>query len=478
MSRLSLPLRRVLRRLPLPLTATTVLLLLVIPSLVLWRWPRPRAQGLEQLMASASLLQSFPASPDRPVPALWRQRFGDDLALRLWREQRRQWWQFWGSHADLAPFLAVQDTGDEGSRKRLPANALRVGNLLVVAPDPLARRLLKDQLRPEQRPGRGLFTTCVARLENDQAVFWNATAVGALLGPVAPLLEAYQEGCLSLALEPLGVRWQGEAAAVDGGTAMNAPAAGLDPPPPRQPPLPVDLLLELQGTSLDQLLQGLLSRQLIRDPLAARYGIDTQGIALLRRSPFRLRLLPQASGPFQASLELQVAVGKDRPGWDQLLARLARSLRQQGLEDGPPAPLTQVPSPRPGGSPIPASPVTRISGQGTMSWRRGDGVVLGGWRWIAGSPGDQLLFFLGPVPSREQPMASGPAQSPRDGELWLRVRPQALDLLGLLPSDMPDLVRRADQLWIDAAPVETMATPESGAPGRISRLRGRLRVIR
>ncbi len=460
-----LPVGRAIRRLPLPplpLTATTVLLLLILPSLALWRWPRPRAQGLEQLMASASLLQSFPASPDRPVPDLWRQRFGDGaLAQRLWRQQRRQWWQFWGSHADLPPYLALQDPGVEGAGNRLPPNALRVGNLLVVAPDPLARRLLKDQLRPEQRPGRGLFSTCLARLENDQAVFWNPLAVGALLGPVAPLLEGYQEGCLSLALEPQGVRWQGEAAASDAGTARNDARAGLGPAPPLRPPLPADLLLELQGASLDQLLQGLLSRQMIRDPLAARYGIDTKGIALLRRSPFRLRLVPQASGPFQASLELQLPVGQDRPGWDQLLTRLARSLRQQGLQEA-----------------APAQP-------GTQAWRRGDGVVLGGWRWVAGAGAPQLLFFLGPVPGRPAAVATASAAAPRDGELWLRVRPQALDLLGLLPAEMPELVRRADQLWIEAATLE-QAEPTRVAPdaagtarsGRISRLTGRLRVIR
>ena len=58
--------------LPLPATTATLLLLLLLPGLALWRWPRPRAQGLEQLMAASSLLQGFAASPDRPVPALWR----------------------------------------------------------------------------------------------------------------------------------------------------------------------------------------------------------------------------------------------------------------------------------------------------------------------------------------------------------------------------------------------------------------------
>ncbi|WP_216903238.1 hypothetical protein [Synechococcus sp. CCY 9618] len=436
-------------RLPLPLTTATLLLLLLLPSLALWRWPRPRAQGLEQLMATASLLQSFPASPERPVPALWRQRLGEDLAPRLWRQQRRLWWQFWGMHTDGAAYLAVQDPAGEGEQRPLPANGLRVGNLLVVAPDPLSRRLLRDQLRPEQRAGRGLYNACLPRLENGQGVFWNAAGLGVLVGQVAPLLEAYQEGCLSLGLDSEGVRWQGEAATrASAGTGSMVPTGSRETAPSLAP-LPADVLLELQGSSLEQLFRGLLSRQLIRDPLAARYGIDTRGLALLRRSPFRLRLLPQASGPFQASLELQVAVGNDRQGWRQLLAGLARSLQAQDLEQASAAPA---------------------------AWRRKDGVVLGGWRWIGETgPTPQLQLFLGPVPSRGAPIVTTTTgdQASGDGALRMQVRPQALDLLGLLPEQMPELVRRSDQLWMEAAPLQP-----GGRSAGVSRLWGRLRVNR
>ncbi len=443
---------------PLPLTALTVLLLLLLPSLALWRWPRPRAEGLERLMATASLLQSFPASPERPVPAIWRERFGDALATRMWRQQGPLWWQFWGGHADGDAYLAVQDKAGEGTQGPLPANGLRVGNLLVVAPDPLSRRLLQDQLRPELRAGRGLYSTCLPRLADGQGVFWNPAALGALVGPVAPLLEAYQEGCLSLEQDGEGVRWQGEAAPRSGAGELTVPSGPRDPFITSREPLPVEVLLELQGSSLEQLFRGLLSRQMIRDPLAARYGIDTKGLALLRRSPFRLRLQPQASGPFQASLELQVAVGSDREAWGQLLAGLARSLQAQGLQDGS----------------SPAAQASRAGQQGSAAWRRQDGVVLGGWRWIGETgPAPQLLLFLGPAPSRGQPMATRGEGIPADGELLLRVRPQGLDLLGLLPDQMPDLVRRSDQLWMEVTPLEP-----SGRPEGISRLLGRLQVNR
>ena len=439
---------------PLPATTATLLLLLVLPGLLLWRWPRPRAQGLEQLMAGSSLLQSFPASPERPVPALWRERFGASPAARIWREQRRTWWQFWGPHAEGGAYLAVQDSTGAESQRALPANALRVGNLLVVAPDPLSRRLLQDQLRPDQRAGRGLYSACLPRLEGGQGVFWSASGLGALVGPLAPLLEAYQEGCLSLTLDASELRWRGEATdrAAAAGPAQSVRRSKV--PASSLPPLAPDLLLELQGSSLEQLFRGLLARQLIRDPLAARYGIDTKGLALLRRSPFRLRLHPQASGPFQASLELQVAVGPDREGWRQLLLGLARSLRAQSLQD--------------------VAGADASTQAQTATWRREDGVVLGGWRWIAErGPSPQLLLFLGPVPARWQTMATTGHLSPASGELWLRVRPQGLDQLGLLPESLPELVRRADQLAVEAS----SASGGAGSGG-VSWLKGRLRVNR
>jgi hypothetical protein len=55
----------------------------------------------------------------------------------------------------------------------------------------------------------------------------------------------------------------------------------------------------------------------------------------------------------------------------------------------------------------------------------------------------------------------------------LRVRPQALDLLGLLPEQLPDLVRRADQLWMQTAPAEPVTSGDG-----VSLLTGRLQLRR
>jgi hypothetical protein len=500
---------------PLPWTSSLIALLLLLPSLALWRWPRPKAEGLEQLMTSASLVQSFPATPGRRLPQLWRQRLGEGLGEALWQRQTRPWWQIWGPEGQGAPFLVLQASGWPAElSKPLPPQALRLSDLMVVAPDPLSRQSLAANLRPQQRRNRGLHSRCLERLSQDQAVFWNPTALGAMVGPLAPLMQRFQEGCLTLSLEAGGLSWQGEATSVDGVLAQldtEAPpvttlAAAL--------PLPPDELLQVQGGSLQDLLEGLLSRQLIREPLALRYGLDSERLRGLRFAPFRLRLRPQPQGPFQASLELQVRLRQPPQTWQPVLQRLAQSLREQGFEPIPlalaatkptnpsatakpttpappapqaPAPLAPAPQaaapqapaplvPAPGG-PQAAAGTTPQAQQGpkppvnplAMAWRRSDGAVVGGWRWLAAPRGQdaEVLFFLGPAPAQVGLM---PTQAfPRERTLQLRARPRALDQLGLLPPEMPAVVRSSEQLWTLTEPLtaRTVFVP-------VSRLRGGL----
>jgi hypothetical protein len=491
---------------PLPWTSSLIALLLLLPSLALWRWPRPRAEGLEQLMTGASLVQSFPATPGRRLPQLWRQRLGEGLGEALWQRQTRPWWQIWGPEGQGAPFLVLQASGWPAElSKPLPPQALRLSDLMVVAPDPPSRQSLAASLRPQQRRSRGLHSRCLERLSQDQAVFWNPTALGAMAGPLAPLMQRFQEGCLTLSLEARGLSWQGEATSVDGVLAQLDTEAPPVTPLAAALPLPPDELLQLQGGSLQDLLEGLLSRQLIREPLALRYGLDSERLRGLRFAPFRLRLRPQPQGPFQASLELQVRLRQPPQTWLPVLQRLAQSLREQGFEPiplalaaakptnssaagkpttpaatpAPQAPAPQGPAPlslAPGGSPA-AAGTTPQAQQGpkppvnplAMAWRRSDGAVVGGWRWLAAPRGQdaEVLFFLGPAPAQVGLM---PTQAfPRERSLQLRARPQALDRLGLLPPEMPDVVRSSEQLWTLTEPLtaRTVFVP-------VSRLRGGL----
>lgn len=456
--------------LALPLTTLALALLIGVPAVILSRWSRPRADGVEQLMGAASLLQSFPATPDRPVPAIWTERLGAQTARTLWQSQRRVWWQFWATHAESAAYLAFPLDPARSLGTTLPPNALRVGDLLVFAENPTARQQLLSSLRPLQRRSQGLSLRCRDRLQATQAVFWQADALGTLLGPIAPLLERYQVGCLTLALEERAIRWQGEAAAEPSGlSSLNRSPGGVAGVPgagalaplgegrdggevpfwPQQPPLPDDLLLELEGASLDQLFQGLLARQIIRDPLASRYGLEGSRLALVREAPFRLRLHPLPEGPYQASLDLLVRVNGARGAWSSLLERANTNLLAQGF-------------------------VAAEAGTASTVWKRADGTVVGGWRWLVGSDGQpQLLLFLGPPPPSALPMPVVPSRGGQGSQLALRVRPAALEALGLMPEAMPPLVRQAAQVWIDSG-VQDPGSPQ----GEISPLTGRLQLQR
>jgi hypothetical protein len=202
---------------------------------------------------------------------------------------------------------------------------------------------------------------------------------------------------------------------------------------------------------------------LIREPLAARYGIGDGQLALLRRVPFVLRLRPLAQGPFQAGLEVQLHVSGERRPWTQLLDALVPSLEAQGLA-----------ATRSGSAALPA-----------ISWRREDGLVVGGWRWVLAASGQpQLLLYLGPEP----PLANSPATLAAPtlaapvptlglpgsvGATVLRARPQALSRLGLLPPELPELVQQAAQLDL----VAIHAASGAGVLGSpLSQLTGQLQL--
>lgn len=428
----------------LPVTSGVIVLLL-LPALQLQRFPRSNAAGLERLVPVAALIQSFAAAPARPVPALWQERLSQPLAARLWVRQQGQWWQLWGESGDGGTLLAISGRGFEGLPERaLPANSFRLDDLLVIAADPLSRQQLQQQLSRTARPPKGMEKRCVDQLRSAQTVAWTGTAVSQLTGALAPLLGRFQQGCLVLAGDATGLTWRGEATG-SGKAAAAAELAELPAVPSRQP-LPATLLLDVEGDRLDLLFEGLLSRQLIRQPLVDRYGLQETLLRRLGGSPFRLRLSPQPAGAFQASLDLQLQVGKQRQEWIQWLAQLREVLKEQGL-------VEQLPSAaeRAGAAADPAPPLP------TGVWLRQDGTVVGGWRWIrptAGAP-PLLSLFLGslppPVPAPPLPRIElTPAVATLPQTLRLRARPQALAALGLLPPALPPVLQQSGQLELVA----------------------------
>ena len=430
------------------LRATSLLTaaLLVAPATALLLLPRPQAEGLERLLPQVSLIQSFPAAPERPVPRLWQERLGERTAARLWREQRGLWWQFWSRDGDGGVFLAL---AQPAAANDLPATALSLQQLVLLPPDPLSRRQLEEQLRGASAPRQGLERRCLERLQQGQAVYWSPIGLAQLSGPLAPLLQQARQGCLSLSPQGRlrdGLELEGEAAATSGvvGTPVS-PAAVLAPPPAA-----AGALLELTGPSLKPLLESLVSRQLIREPLAARYGLGESQLKLLTSVPFRLRLRPISRGPFQAALELQLAVGADRRPWAALLRDLRQGLLDQNLQEAP----AQLQAAAEGG---------RSQTLPAARFLREDGAVLGGWRWQSQGAGEpQLVLFLGPPPEASGPAV--PALAAASG-LQLQLQPSALNALGLMPPSLPQLVREAAALQLSLSP--------SNQP--LSRLTGRLR---
>ena len=420
---------------PLRVTLVITTLLLLLPSIGLRLFPRRNATGLDRLLGTAALLQSFAAHPAQGPPPLWRERLGAERSRQLWAVQNRIWWQYWGAHGDAGAYLVLQAP----STIPLPPNGLRVDDLLVVAPDPLARQLLLDRLRVRQRAPRGLAQRCGQELSQREAVFWTPAALGQMLGPLSPLVQELQQGCLQLQSQGQALVLHGEAEATAGLWAPAPPALS----PPARSPLPAADLLQLQGDRLALLSRGLLASQLVREALAQRYGLGSAQQRLLQSVPFLLRLRAVPEGTFQAALDLQLQVGADRRGWQALLARLRQALLDQGLEEQPAA------------NPVEGS-----------SWSRDGSTILGGWRWLkpsrigADSP---LLLFLGPMP-RELP----PARL-LQGQPWqLSLRPRAMAAVGLLPQDLPLLVRQAQQ-------VQLLGRSAGGRSGeRQSALAGRL----
>ncbi len=457
---------------PLKVTALVTALLLAAPALVLLRMPRPRAEGLGRLLTHAALLQSFPAAPDRQPPPLWDQRLDAPTARLLWRQQRQLWWQFWSHDEAGGAYLAMPLPRQiRVGAMAPPPHSLQIDGLLVVSSGPLAKRFLEDQLVQASRRPEGLRQRCLVMLEREPGAFWSARGLEAMAAPIAPLLQALQEGCVALELEPGELLFSGEAGRDGDLPSPPQPAAqppAAQPTAPARPgagatelpePIGEGLLLRLHGRSLDLLLDGLLSRAEVREAVQSVYGLGEAELALLRNTPFELRLRPQLAGPFQAGLELSLLVQGDPAPWIAILDGLSDRLRARALVQDP----AQESS----------------SGEATWreaTWRDAEGREVGGWRWLLkpdASP--QLLLFLGPQPETMAAISDGAALAAleRLPLLSLQVRPQALAALNLLPGQLPLPLLQARQLLLvaDDGPSDG---PE-GAKG-ISQLWGRLQL--
>lgn len=455
-------------RLAMPWSCAGLGLLVVAGWLTVSLSPRSRALGLARILLAADLLQSFPVDHSQPVPQLWRQRFGSQ-ADRLWSQASGSWWQLWSRHDDGGAYLVIPNT--DLAKEQRPAGILRVDDLLVISPDRLAAEELKQPLRLSHRQLQGLEQRCLERLRQGQAVYWSSQGLAGILGPLTPLMQHWQQGCLSLQLSSDRLGWEGESSAVPALLGSRPVPLSVEQRQSSTTTLPPGTLLTLRGRRLDLLLGSLLGRSLVRDSLATHYGLDQDSLALLSGSPFELSLRALPAGPFRLGLTLEVGVGQQPKAWIRALDQLDAGISRQGLRD------TKPPE---------SGPTSTFSTASTRTWKRPDGVVVGGWRWI--SPGDagrgrddqqrtRVLLFLGPPPPPKigsLASRSGFRETPeslRMLPMQLLMRPKQLAAQKVLPASLPPLIHAAERLEF------VSGSQEAGQrSGEISPLWGELRL--
>lgn len=525
-----------LKAAPLTVTALVTVLLLALPTAVLLRMPRPRAEGLGRLLPHAGLLQSFPAAPEREPPALWRQRLDEATADLLWRQQRQLWWQFW-SHDQAGGAYLVLPLPRQIRVGALnpPPHSLQIDGLLVVSSGPLAQRFLEDQLVQASRRQQGLQQRCLAMLEREPAAYWSSQGLETMVGPLAPLLQALQEGCLALELVPGELLVSGEAAsasvarAVDPAITPEAPEPeSLEPealapqpqePQPLEPPLPEPGPASLPQDAAPEPQRSELPPAEEPSPDEAPLPDDAPppAVELALPEPIGEGLLMRLAGrslePLLAGLlsrpevreatrtvyglgDAELALLQDTPFELRLRPQLAGPF-QAGLELV--LPLTGDTAAwvallealgerlRARGlmdDALPPGPDGLVS----ITWRDEQARDVGGWRWqrIPDQP-LQLLLFLGPEPDQELAM-DGVGNADGGVELEPGAEPAGSDpiagaelpMLSLQarPRDLAALNLLPGQLPLPLLQARQLLVVADGgaAGGRVSRLLGRLQL--
>lgn len=397
--------------------------------------------SLQPLLPSVALLQTFPA-PGRGglLPPIWRERLPLPVAQRLQRQSSSSWSQAWSSHSGMAPFLILRDLPE-----RFPVrHSFRWGAYTIVAADPLSRQTLQADLG---RPlAAGHRHRCPAVDGPTPAVFWSGDALATLGGSLAPLLQPWQEGCLTLGSAGTGGRrlhWSGQVTA----RPPLGTRAGKRPAPDASPPAaggPIEPLLSLEGSSLRPLFGSLLRPGPLLGELRERYGLSAPLEQQLLSAPFRLSLKANgAEAPYRVTLLLALPTPRGATSPTGTLAPLLAALGRDLPED------------------------LRLLQNGQLH-RVVDGAdrVRGGW--LQNDRG--MVFSLGGPPD-PAPLAVGPVKTTRG--LVLAASPVALEGLQLLPDALPANIRRSPRLeatWTPEAADSPVAqfdgwlTPAAGSP--------------
>jgi len=380
--------------------------------------------SLQPLLPSVVLLQTFPPPGGvGKVPPIWQERLPPALAQRLQRQSSAPWSQAWSSHSGTPPFLILRDLP-----VRFPVrHSFRWGTYTIVASDPLSLQTLQADLK---RPlAAGHRSRCPQVDGPPPALFWSGDAFASLSGPLAPLLQPWQEGCLTLGSaggSTRRLRWSGRVTSQPplrrAQNSRSAPGPSL-----QTTDSPIAPLLALEGSSLEPLIGSLLRPGPLLSELRQRHGLSAPLERQLLASPFRLILKPNgADAPYRVTLLLALPKAPGSPSPTRTLAPLLAALGRDLPEDLRLKRDADV------------SRVVDASDQVRGGWLQNDGGVV---------------FSLGGPPD-PAPLAAGPVGLARG--LRLDAAPVTLNSLQLLPQALPETVRRSPRL-------QALWTPEEGS---------------
>jgi hypothetical protein len=455
-----------------PITAPALLLLLLLSSArlthVTRREPTPKdslSEQLDLLSSSLVMLQSFQVDSAQSAPAFWSERLGQDQAFLRWSgSEGKIWWKGWLSSGSSVLVLPRQQltTGNNS-----PLNQLLPG-LELVFPDTADRNSFTESLRPQPGEASPLERFCLSALENSAAVRWTPDALLSMAGPLAAMLNSASHGCLVLNVGAKDLRWSGvfasrplrdaprrlkppkEASALPSGVLPFAMA----PDPSLLP------MLQLDSATAEPVLGGILNRPLIRDGLENDYGLTLAMRRQLLEVPMRLRVEPQAQGPFQARVQIDLQLPYGDPEVRRALELTATRLEKRGFR------RQRVDLVHPDGQTVNRATLW-------LDEEQDPGRVLGGWTWLPRETGKEQPALLrmvlagAPTLNRSENDEFGSGSS-----ISLMLSPKDLVTHGLLPVSWPTVVRSADRLMLRTLPL----TGQTGRDDSWRWVRGQLDV--
>ena len=268
-------------------------------------------EQLDLLSSSFVMLQSFQVDSGQSAPAFWSERLGQDQASLRWNGfEGRIWWKGWLSSGSSVLVLPRQPINTEN---KSALNQLLPGFELVFS-DTADRSSFTQSLRPQPGEPSPLERFCLRALQNSTAVRWTPESLLPMAGPLATMLNSASHGCLVLNVGSKDLHWNG----VFASRALRDAPRRLKPPkdssaspagviPRVMAPEPSLLpMLQLDSASAEPVLGGILNRPLIRDGLEKDYGLTLAMRRQLLEVPMRLRVEPQAQGPLQARLQIDL----------------------------------------------------------------------------------------------------------------------------------------------------------------------------